>query len=161
MSLGFILCIAGYLADWSQTKGYLTTTQVRKYFNCGAFIAQMAFMMLAAYQRDRFLIILFLTLGVGLGGFSVCGYMVNHLDIAPQYASILMGISNTAGTIPGIISPLLTGYLVTDEKNPNQWEVIFFIAAGVYFIGAIIYWIFVSGELQPWAKKTDNKLNKI
>ena len=122
LTLGIVLCIAGYLADWSQTKGYLTTTQVRKYFNCGAFIAQMTFMLLASYQRDRFLIILFLTLGASLGGFSICGYGVNHLDIAPQFASILIGISNTIATIPGVISPLIAGFIVTDEKVKSLFE---------------------------------------
>lgn len=39
-------------------------------------------------------------------------YSVNHLDIAPQHASVLMGIANTFGTIPGIVSPTLTGYIV-------------------------------------------------
>lgn len=76
----------------------------------------MTFMLLASYQRDRFLIILFLTLGASLGGFSICGYGVNHLDIAPQFASILIGISNTIATIPGVISPLIAGFIVTDEK---------------------------------------------
>lgn len=42
-------------------------------------------------------------------------YSVNHLDIAPQYASVLMGITNTFGTIPGIVSPTLTGYLVQNK----------------------------------------------
>jgi hypothetical protein len=27
--------------------------------------------------------------------------MPNHLDIAPRYADVLMGITNTAGTVPG------------------------------------------------------------
>lgn len=38
---------------------------------------------------------------------------VNHLDIAPQHASVLMGISNSFGTIPGILSPIISGYIVT------------------------------------------------
>lgn len=42
-------------------------------------------------------------------------YSVNHLDLAPQHASILMGISNTFATLPGIISPTITGYIV---KSP-------------------------------------------
>lgn len=42
-------------------------------------------------------------------------YSVNHLDVAPQYASVLMGISNTFATIPGIISPTLTGILVQNK----------------------------------------------
>ena len=56
-----------------------------------------------------------LSFDVALGALSICGYGVNHLDIAPQYASILMGISNTIATIPGIISPLIAGFIVTEQ----------------------------------------------
>lgn len=40
-----------------------------------------------------------------------------YQDIAPQYAAILMGISNTIGTIPGIISPAITGFIVRDRVS--------------------------------------------
>lgn len=33
--MGILLIISGYLADLCRVKKYLTTTQVRKYFNCG------------------------------------------------------------------------------------------------------------------------------
>ena len=115
LTLGIILFFVGYIADWVQEKDYLTTTQVRKYFNCAAFVSQTTFMMLAAYQRDRVLIIVFITFGAALGALSICGYGVNHLDVAPQYASILMGLSNTIATIPGIISPLIAGFIVTEQ----------------------------------------------
>lgn len=116
LTLGIILFFVGYVADWLQVRGFLTTTQVRKYFNCLAFVSQTVFMMLAAYQRNRILVIIFITFGAALGALSICGYGVNHLDVAPQYASILMGISNTVATIPGIISPLIAGFIVTDQK---------------------------------------------
>lgn len=57
-----------------------------------------------------------ITIAVGLGAFAWSGFAVNHLDIAPQYASIIMGIGNTFATIPGIVSPLITGALVSDDK---------------------------------------------
>ncbi len=41
------------------------------------------------------------------------GYNVNHLDIAPRYASILMGLSNGIGTISGILCPLITECITT------------------------------------------------
>lgn len=78
-------------------------------------------------------------------------YSVNHLDIAPQHASVLMGISNTFGTIPGIVSPLLTGYLVV-EQTTEEWKIVFFISAGIYLLGCLIYWFWASGEIQEWAK---------
>lgn len=40
LTMGLLLGVSGYLADWTQIKGYLTTTQVRRFFNCSAFIAQ-------------------------------------------------------------------------------------------------------------------------
>lgn len=46
-----------------------------------------------------------LTCGVAFSGFAISGYNVNHLDIAPRYASILMGLSNGIGTLAGIIVP--------------------------------------------------------
>jgi len=82
LTLGIILFFVGYLADWFQVKGILTTTQVRKYFNCTAFVSQTIFMMLAAYQRDRVWIIVFITLGASLGALSICGYGVNHLGMS-------------------------------------------------------------------------------
>ena len=84
-------------------------------------------------------------------GFAWAGFSVNHLDIAPQYAAILMGVSNTLGTIPGIISPSITGYLVED-KSVEAWQHVFIITAFIYALGAIFYGIFASGERQEWSK---------
>lgn len=112
LTMGILLGVSGYLADWTQEKGYLTTTQVRRYFNCGAFLAQTVFMMLAAYLLHPVTSMVCITIAVGFGAFAWSGFAVNHLDIAPQYASILMGFGNTWATIPGIVSPLLTGVLV-------------------------------------------------
>ena len=96
--MGILLGVSGYLADWSQVKGYLTTTQVRRYFNCTAFMAQTVFMVLAALLMHRVFSIVCITIAVGIGAFAWSGFAVNHLDVAPQYASILMGISNTFAT---------------------------------------------------------------
>ena len=81
---------------------------------------------------------------------------VNHLDIAPQHASVLMGIGNTFATIPGIVSPMLTGYLVV-EQTSEEWKTVFFISAGIYLVGCVIYWMWASGELQEWAKTPEQK----
>ena len=43
------------------------------------------------------------------------GFNVNHLDIAPRYASILMGISNGVGTLSGMVCPLIVGALTKNK----------------------------------------------
>jgi len=92
-----------------------------------------------------------ISLSLGCGGFAWAGFSINHLDIAPQYAAILMGISNTIGTIPGIISPQVTGFLIKD-RTQEEWQYVFLITAGIYLLGAIFYGLMASGERQSWSR---------
>ncbi|KAG4080740.1 hypothetical protein HA402_005920 [Bradysia odoriphaga] len=168
LAMGVLLLVFGYFADLFQIKGWLTTTQVRRYFNCLGFVAQAIFMLLAAYLLHPVWSLVSIILAVGLGALAWCGFSVNPLDIAPNYASIIFGIQNTVGTLPGIISPTLTGYLV-QNKTAEEWRIVFYITAIVYGIGTVVYWFWCSGELQPWAKgnfkkdstnnKSDSKIN--
>ncbi|GLH08998.1 Uncharacterized protein GBIM_14150 [Gryllus bimaculatus] len=148
--------ISGQIADWILIKNILTTTQVRKLFCCFAFISQSFFMLLTAFVTSPASAVACLSFAVGMGSFAESGFFVNHLDLAPQHASVLMGIGNTAGTLPGIISPTLTGYIVTN-KTPEEWRIVFYIASGVYFGGAIFYSIFASGERQKWAEEVEEE----
>ncbi|XP_050307576.1 sialin-like [Anthonomus grandis grandis] len=151
---------AGQWADWFRVKGILTTTQVRKIFNCTGFVTQTIFMMGAAFWSDRIGTVFCLSLAVGLGAFAWAGFSVNHLDIAPQYASIIMGIGNTFATLPGIISPILSGYIVSKPPEIHEWQTVFYISAGIYLVGAILYGSMASGELQPWAMVPNEENNK-
>ena len=45
------------------------------------------------------------------------GCNVNHLDIAPPYAGVLMGITNCAATIPGFAGPAVVGVLTEDNVS--------------------------------------------
>ena len=45
------------------------------------------------------------------------GVMVNHADIAPKYASLLFGISNTFATLPGFLAPIAIGKLTTNVST--------------------------------------------
>lgn len=58
-----------------------------------------------------------LTFGVAFSGFAISGYNVNHLDIAPKYASILMGLSNGIGTLAGIFCPIVIDFLTKDTVS--------------------------------------------
>lgn len=61
-----------------------------------------------------------LTFGVAFSGFAISGYNVNHLDIAPRYASILMGLSNGIGTIAGLLCPIVIDHLTRDQVNRDS-----------------------------------------
>ncbi|KAK3094625.1 hypothetical protein FSP39_004159 [Pinctada imbricata] len=98
------------------------------------------------------LAIALLTLGVSITGLQYSGFLVNHVDIAPPYAGILFGISNSMGSITGFVSPAVVGIITKEDQSRTQWQIVFYLAAGIYIFGALFYLIFGSGELQDWAR---------
>uniref|UniRef100_A0A8D8VEL3 Vesicular glutamate transporter 2.1 n=2 Tax=Cacopsylla melanoneura TaxID=428564 RepID=A0A8D8VEL3_9HEMI len=147
----------GLLADHLRKKGILSTTMVRKVFNCGGFGMEAFFFVVVAYTKSEVTATIALCMGVAFSGFAISGYNVNHLDIAPRYASILMGMSNGIGTIAGLICPVVIDFIIRSNIE-GRWTFVFLIAATVHFIGITFYAIFASGELQPWAEPTSEEI---
>lgn len=42
------------------------------------------------------------------------GVIINHMDLTPNYAGVLMGLSNGIGSTGGLGAPLIVGYIVQD-----------------------------------------------
>lgn len=72
--LSLILIVSGQLADRLRSRETLTTTQVRKLFNCGAFVCQSIFMAATAYFMTPIIAISCITAAIGLGGFAWSGF---------------------------------------------------------------------------------------
>ncbi|XP_050696725.1 vesicular glutamate transporter 1-like [Eriocheir sinensis] len=151
-----VVPFGGQLADYLRRNKILSTTNVRKIFNCGGFGLEALFLLVVAFTRNTTIAISSLTLAVGFSGFAISGFNVNHLDIAPRYASILMGISNGFGTLSGMICPIVVEEF-TKHETAAEWQVVFLIASIIHFLGITFYGIFASGELQPWAEPIEEE----
>nr|XP_025738248.1 vesicular glutamate transporter 3 isoform X2 [Callorhinus ursinus] len=150
MVMTIIVPIGGQLADYLRSRKILTTTAVRKIMNCGGFGMEATLLLVVGFSHTKGVAISFLVFAVGFSGFAISGFNVNHLDIAPRYASILMGISNGVGTLSGMVCPLIVGAM-TKHKTREEWQNVFLIAALVHYSGVIFYGVFASGEKQVWA----------
>ena len=84
-----------------------------------------------------------MTVGNALGAFVVGGFVVNHMDIAPRHAGTLMGITNTAGTIPGIIGVSVSGYIL---EATGSWALVFQVASGITLVGLLVFLLLSSGK---------------
>uniref|UniRef100_A0A673HRF1 Vesicular glutamate transporter 2.2-like n=1 Tax=Sinocyclocheilus rhinocerous TaxID=307959 RepID=A0A673HRF1_9TELE len=154
-----IVPIGGQLADFLRSKNILSTTTVRKIMNCGGFGMEATLLLVVGFSHSKGVAISFLVLAVGFSGFAISGFNVNHLDIAPRYASILMGISNGVGTLSGMVCPLIVGAM-TKNKTREEWQNVFLIASLVHYGGVVFYGIFASGEKQPWADPEETSEEK-
>lgn len=68
-----IVPLGGMLADYIRKKGIMTTTNVRKVFNCGGFGLEALFFIVVAYSTTAFAATTALTFGVAFSGFAISG----------------------------------------------------------------------------------------
>lgn len=77
------------------------------------------------------------------------GMKVNILDLSPNYASVLMGITNGIGALTGIAGPYLVGVL-TPNTTLYEWRTVFWMTFGVFNVTNLFYIIWASGEVQAF-----------
>ena len=71
--------------------------------------------MASGYASSATIAVTCMCIGVAASGLMPSGKSVNMFDIAPNYACLVMGLSNTAGALTGLLSPLLAGFLTQDK----------------------------------------------
>lgn len=138
----FTINISGWFSDWLLTRGLRVGT-VRKTMQTAAFtIGALPLIALPAAHTPAAAVAL-LTISACANGISASAFGVNHLDVGPTYAGVLMGISNTFATIPGIIGVAAAGLIVQTTKS---FSAVFYLIAAVYAVGMFCYLRWASGE---------------
>ncbi|CAI5445898.1 unnamed protein product [Caenorhabditis angaria] len=147
--------IGGILADTLRAKGVLSTLNTRRAAMLVALIGQGLFLVAAGYCGcgQDILVIFFITCGMAISGLQYSGFVVNYLEIAPPFSGTVMGTGNTLSALAGIISPSVTSIL-TPNGTQEEWQIVLWLTAGILTTGALIFTIFASGEVQPWARLT-------
>ncbi|CAG5123820.1 unnamed protein product [Candidula unifasciata] len=149
-----VINIGGWLADSLRNKEYLSTGVTRKVFTAFGKIVPALMLIGLGYVdcSQSGLAIGLLVFAVSLTGTQYSGFLVNHVDIAPAFAGILFGISNSLASVTGFISPVVVGVITESGQTRAEWQIVFYIAAAIYIFGATFFVIFASGDLQPWAE---------
>jgi len=140
------------IADVLLDKGVLSLTALRKTFNSIAFwtatAALIAIGFLDAHQKTG--AICLMTVAVGLNSGATLGSSLNTIDLSPNHAGILMGMVNTIANFIPIVTPLFVGLIVKDKHDRTQWQMVFIVAAVIFFFGNLVFIIFGTAVAQPW-----------
>ncbi len=136
--------VAAWIADTMINRGF-SVTYVRKQQQTIGLLGAAGFLMLVSGVEpgQTTLAIVYMCCALGALSFVLSGFATNHLDIAPRYADVLLGVTNTAGTIPGIIGITITGYLV---DQTGSFAAPFHLAAGIFVFGAVVFLLFSTGK---------------
>lgn len=142
LTMFVMMNVAGWIADRLLSRG-LSTTAVRKLMQSVGLIGAAVFLMLTRLADTTTLAILLMCGAMAFLACTYSGFGANVLEIAPRHAGVLSGASNTAGTLPGIIAVMTTGWLV---DATGTYAAAFALAAGVSVFGAIIWLLFATGR---------------
>ncbi|KAF5745818.1 Phosphate transporter 4 6 [Tripterygium wilfordii] len=145
--------IGGVVADHLITMRILSVTKTRKFLNTIGFaVASLALIALPIFRSSSGAVFCS-SVALGFLALGRAGFAVNHMDIAPRYAGILMGVSNTAGTLAGIIGVDLTGRLLeaakssySDLSGPESWRAVFLIPGLLCIFSSVVFLLFATGE---------------
>ncbi|KAH8307432.1 hypothetical protein KR044_011982 [Drosophila immigrans] len=141
-----------WLSKVLQNKKSLSLSFNRKFFNTvGHWIPMCSLIALGYVPRENAtLAVGLLTLTVGISAATYLGFQVNHIDLSPNYAGTLMGLTNAAANVMSALAPLAVGQIVQNPQNVHEWRTVFFVAAAFYFVGNLLFVIFGRTETQWW-----------
>ncbi|XP_017040914.1 putative inorganic phosphate cotransporter [Drosophila ficusphila] len=148
-----------WLSKVLQRKEGMSLTFNRKIFNSiGHWIPMFSLIALGYVPQDNApLAVTLLTLTVGISAATYLGFQVNHIDLSPNYAGTLMGLTNGAANVLSAMAPLFVGWMIEDDKNVDEWRTVFLLAAAFYFVGNLLFVIFGRTDVQWWDSPRDNK----
>lgn len=148
----FVTSTAAQLADNLISNG-VQTTKVRKICQTIAFMSPAVCMILSSLDLglQPWEIVGILTGGLALSSFALSGLYCTHQDMSPEYASILLGITNTVGAVPGIIGVALTGFLL---DSTHSWSISLFAPSIFFYLTGTVVWLaFASSKPQAFSKR--------
>ncbi|XP_046681261.1 putative inorganic phosphate cotransporter [Homalodisca vitripennis] len=103
------------VADFLISRGFLSVVASEKMWNTIAFWGAAAALTSLSFVSSAAGPVVLLTSTVGLSAGIIPGYISNHLDLAPNFTGLLLGITNGLGSIGSILTTLFAGFIVTDE----------------------------------------------
>lgn len=161
MAMFITSCILNVLADWLILKKILSTGATRKLMTgIGEIGPGSMFLLLTVMDYSRYFTVGCLIVAMGCNGAIYSGFKVNHIDISPCFAGILMSFTNCAANVVGMLAPTVSGALLGwfGHEKMLAWHVVYIVSATMYIGCATVFLIFSSGKKQPWDHKTSKAI---
>ena len=144
----------GPVADGLVSKGWSVTT-VRKMSQGIAFAGPALCMLAMAVLTPTTpgagptgLIVGIMSTAFALGAWARAGLYCNHQDLSPKYAAALLGLTNTAGALPGVLGVTAAGYLL--DVTGSWAYALFYPTAACQIFGLVVYTLLGSSKRQGW-----------
>ena len=133
---------SGTIADRMIAAGR-PRTYVRKLMQSIGLFGAAFFLLMVPLAGTTTVGVLLMCGSAGAIGFCAAGFSSNAFDVAPRHADIIWGISNTFGTVPGIVGVAATGWMV---DRTGSYASAFLVTAMIAITGGVVFLVAGSGE---------------
>ncbi|XP_047991668.1 putative inorganic phosphate cotransporter isoform X2 [Leguminivora glycinivorella] len=142
--------VYGIVSDYCTNRGIVSLKTARIACNSLAQIGPALCLVAVSFTENSALAVVLLVLGVGLLAGVHVGWMLNYIDLSPNFSGSLMALGNTLTSFTSLSQPILISNIVTDVRNRFQWRIMMFLMATIIFITNGIYASLISTDVQPW-----------
>ncbi|XP_034118893.1 putative inorganic phosphate cotransporter [Drosophila albomicans] len=140
--------LLAFIADFMISKN-VSITITRKVMNSiGQYVPAVALFLVGYLHESLMLTVLIFTIGMACNGAIYSGFKINHLDLSPRFAGLLIAITNCSANLVGLTAPMIAGHVINHDPSISNWRIVFLIASIVYFIVGTIYNLLASGVRQ-------------
>lgn len=139
------------MADVIVNRKWMSLTNVRKLFTGISQIIPGILILIIGYIDDNYILVLVIWfIAVTLITASYAGAMASIVDIAPNLAGPVLAFAQTIHMTASFLSPISTGFIVTDETSKTQWQSVFGLASAIALWTYIVFQLFGTAEIQSW-----------
>ncbi|XP_032519232.1 putative inorganic phosphate cotransporter [Danaus plexippus] len=143
--------IFGAIGDRIVKQNVVSTTFMRKFFCLFSHVVPGLLLIGLGYTGCApILSVALITFSMGSNGAATLTNLVNHQDLAPNFAGTIYGIANGIGNTAGFITPLVTAYFTKHGNGFAEWRPVFLTGASIYIAAAVYFILFGTGETQSW-----------
>lgn len=152
-----VYAVSSALTGWASDRWILagqSPNLARKMFIVASSVGTAVCLSFTSHATSTEVVIWLLVIGMFFGLGTPMLFTIAQTLAGPRAAGQWMGLQNFLGNLSGILSPVLTGFLV-DRTGSFGWA--FVVAAGVSLVGAFAYGIIIPRvETLEWPAQTDS-----
>ncbi|XP_059139056.1 vesicular glutamate transporter 2-like [Physella acuta] len=161
MSLAYVLnsifiCVCSFIADRLIASRLFSVTSIRKFMQCFGVGAEAVFFICMIYSKTYVTSVFFMASAYVIGGMTFAGYSCNIVDLSPQFSGPVSAVA-ISGIVGSVLSTLFASFLAGERNSVSYWAPLFWAEVGVSAATAVFYFLFASGEKQPWGSGADDE----
>ncbi|KAH8339364.1 hypothetical protein KR074_006208 [Drosophila pseudoananassae] len=146
VAMWILAMVFGFVADCLIKRSFSVTITRKMMNSIGQYGPALALLSVGFAHHSVVLTCGVFVLGLGLNGAIYSGFKINHLDISPRFAGLLISVTNCCANLVGLLAPMVAGHVINNGPTVENWRIVFYISAGVFFFCATFYNIFASGK---------------